>query len=93
MNARERAWTGQRIRRHRRGHGLTQAALATEVKERSGQTVELHQSTISKWESGDTEVSLRYRRYLAEALEIPIDILFEAPPHGWHPPAREREAA
>lgn len=92
---RQQAWTGRRIRSLRTAKAMTQGALAAEMRERSGQialTERLGQSTVSKWESGASSVALRYRRWLAEALEVPMDFLFEAAPDGWSPPAMKEAA-
>lgn len=88
-DARQAAWTGMRIRHYRIAHAFTQKALADAVAERLGGDDDLHQSSISNWERGTSTVSLRYRRALGAVLEVPMDILFEAPPEGW----RESKAA
>lgn len=87
MNDRQQAWTGMRIRHYRLAQAFTQKALAEEVERRSAGELTVDQSSISNWERGSVEVSLRYRRALAIALDVPMDILFEAPPEGWREPA------
>lgn len=74
-------WTGRQILKRREALCLTQEMLA--------ELVGVHQTSVSKWEAGRAEVSLRHRRALAQALEISKDDLFEAPPDGW----REHQAA
>lgn len=68
-------WTGRLILRRREELCLTQEMLAEKVG--------VHQTSISKWEAGLAEVSLRHRRPLARALGISKDDLFEEPPIGW----------
>lgn len=85
MNDRHYRWTGLRIRQSRRARGMTQEQLALAVRDRLGPPHTCHQSSVSNWEHGRVEVSLRFRRPLADALGVPVDILFEAPPVGWQP--------
>lgn len=77
-------WVGLRVRQYRRNRGLTQAQLALAISDQLGGE-SCHQSSVSHWEHGRAEVSLRFRRPLAEVLEVPVDILFEDPPPGWQP--------
>lgn len=80
-------WTGKRIRHLRRERDLTQKALAAEVNLRlPEEAASLHQATVSRWESGTAEVSLRWRPALAAALGVPKSFLFEDPPEGWATP-------
>lgn len=83
MTDHQKLWIGGRVRQYRRSRGLTQQLLATEIEARGPVTVD--QSTVSNWERGRAEISLRYRRPLADALGVPVDILFEDPPAGWQP--------
>lgn len=82
-----------RIRHYRISRALTQQALAEAVVERSDGALTVDQSSVSNWERGAVTVSLRYRRCLAAALDVPMDLLFEDPPDGWREPAQPEAAA
>lgn len=87
MNTAEAQWTGLVIRQTRRGRGMTQADLALAVSDRLGPAYAINQSTVSRWETGASSVSLRCRQALAAALGLDSTVLFGAPPQGWQPRA------
>lgn len=68
MDTDQRSPLGRRLARQRRAVFLTQAALA----ERLG----VRQSTVARWETGDTEPALRHRLRIAQELMISPHILF-----------------
>lgn len=73
---------------------MTQAALADEVNLRlPAEAATLNQGTISRWESGNASVSLRWRPAMAAALGVPVNFLFEDPPDGWRASRPEKAAA
>jgi transcriptional regulator with XRE-family HTH domain len=57
-------WRGARLQRARRRRKLTQAALATKVG--------AHVITVSRWERGDRQPSMRMLQKLAKALGVPV---------------------
>lgn len=57
------------IRHWREAHGLTQLQLAEEIG--------VDKSTISKWESGEREVSDDHKRLLARHFTVPVSAIFE----------------
>lgn len=67
---------------------MTQADLALAIVDLMGGDSTANQSTVSRWESGRHDVSLRYEVPLAKALGSPTEILFAAPPDGWSPTAK-----
>lgn len=54
--------------------------LCEEIELASNYTVTVTAGAVCRWESGQREVALRYRPFIAEALGIPVSILFENPP-------------
>lgn len=76
-------WTGQIIRKTRRHKGMTQSDLALAVSDRLGPDHFINQSTVSRWETGASSVSVRARPALADVLGIDQFTLFEMVPDGW----------
>lgn len=85
MSTPEAQWTGLVIRQTRRRKGMTQGDLALAVSDLLGPEHDINQSTVSRWETGSSSVSLRCRLALAATLGLDQSILFGAPPEGWHP--------
>jgi transcriptional regulator with XRE-family HTH domain len=79
MTSRQR-W-GTLIRSGRTGSlFLTQtefAALVTDLARHQGIDLTVDQSTISRWEKGECAPSLRARPFIAAALEVPVDVIFQ----------------
>lgn len=61
---------GERIRAERKKRGWTQEQLARKVGLRTG-------SSVSQWETGNTEPEPPHRLILARLFGIPLDNLFE----------------
>lgn len=53
------------------------AKLIVELAEADGHSLTVKQSTVSRWESGATTPALRLRPYIAKALGIPVEVLFQ----------------
>lgn len=89
-------WHGDRIKRLREKKLLTMAALCDLVEmltKTSADPITLTPGAISRWESGQRRVALRYRRVLGEALGTDHELLFEAPPAGWKPLTKSARSA
>lgn len=84
MQDRAALWTGQIIRKTRRHKGMTQADLALAVSDRLGPDRAINQSTVSRWETGASAVSIRCRPALSAVLGVDQYTLFELIPDGWH---------
>lgn len=52
------------------------ADLIEELAKRDDITLPCDQSTVSRWERGDSAPALRYRRYIAEALGVDPSLIF-----------------
>lgn len=87
------AWHGQRIRSLRERRLLTMQDLCDEVKLLTGERITLTRSAVSRWESGQRRVALRYRKALADALGTDHLLLFEDPPAGWKPTPKQKAVA
>lgn len=79
------AWHGQRIKSLRERRLLTMQDLCDEVELITARQVTLTRGAVSRWESGQRRVALRYRKPLADALGTDHQLLFEDPPEGWVP--------
>ncbi len=78
---------GRQMRDRRRHHlFLSQQELAeliVKLAADAGVELTLDQSNVSRWEHGQTSPSLRHRRFVAQALEVPADLLFQELPEQW----------
>lgn len=68
----------QAIKARRIERYLTQQELAQALTEASEGAVVIDRSAISRWESGDTQPSLKHRGVLVDVLEIPASFFLAA---------------
>lgn len=76
------------IRNTRRKRKMTQADLAQAIADILGGDRTATQASVSRWERGLVDISMRYETPLATALNVPEPLLFDPPPEGWNVPAR-----
>lgn len=70
-------WTELRVLREKDGHSLTSLARATEVKDRTGKTIQkaISLGYLSDLENGKREPTAPIRKRLARALNVPVSML------------------
>jgi transcriptional regulator with XRE-family HTH domain len=76
----------------RRGRKMTQADLALAITQIMGADKTASQASVSRWERGLVDVSMRYETPLAQALNVPESMLFDPPPPEWQIPGWMLEA-
>jgi len=64
---------GKRIKELREERDLTMDLLVHDLN--TTYQIEIHKSNVSRWESGQTEPSLKYARILAEYFNVSLDYL------------------
>lgn len=72
---------------------MTQGDLALLVGQLVAGTRNCTQSTVSRWESGEIDVTMHYEEPLAKALGVSPFELYAPPPDGWTEPITMKDAA